>query len=371
MQNLTAEIEIQKKDIERARQELSRMYMELGQVAVSWHSAINYAPSEEAFERLVSVASEKEAVDNRIEALKGAMNEMSASDRQIEQTKLSMKELDKRYDILISSLGAVAIETDSVGKLPQRLEKCLNPMREHEARMEECRRKLEKAGEGPSILRTIHEKKLEKLTMAMDEVFTAVGKRIYESGNFRDVPGQRAKALLDEMERIRFARKNYKNDIVDHRTAINEAQGSLVSMGALGEENRKLRELQNTANLMADRLSDRYAEYGQILGEGIDYWMDDQAPEELQKCCIHIIRQSRKISIMELNMQHTMMERDVDIHNMQMTQLSEQMNHLNSQIQAIENQKRELQARIDVELKAISDLRMKQNEISSQAAQLN
>ena len=64
-----------------------------------------------------------------------------------------------------------------------------------------------------------------------------------------------------------------------------------------------------------------------------------------------------------------MMEKDIEIHNLQLSQLSEQMNHLNSQIQAIENQKAELQSRLDAELKSISDLKMMQNEISTKITQ--
>ena len=65
-----------------------------------------------------------------------------------------------------------------------------------------------------------------------------------------------------------------------------------------------------------------------------------------------------------------MMEHDIEIHNMQLSQLSEQMNHLNSQILAIENQKAELQQKVDAELKSVSDLRMKQNEITKKIAQM-
>jgi uncharacterized protein involved in exopolysaccharide biosynthesis len=64
------------------------------------------------------------------------------------------------------------------------------------------------------------------------------------------------------------------------------------------------------------------------------------------------------------------MEHDIEIHNMQLSQLSEQMNHLNSQILAIENQKAELQQKVDAELKSVSDLRMKQNEITKKIAQM-
>ncbi|MCF0261893.1 MAG: hypothetical protein HUK23_03155, partial [Sphaerochaetaceae bacterium] len=350
------------------KQELSQMHQELGEVAINWHQAINYKPSQEAYEKLVAVYQEKNEIDERINTLKNALNNMSTSDRKIEQTKLSMKELDKRYNVLISSLGAVAIEIDAAGKLPLRLEKCLEPMREYEKKLDDCNKKLQKHSTG--FASAIYEKKLEKLKNNLDEVFTQTGHRIYNSGNFREVPGQRAKAILDEMEQIRFAKKNYKNDILDHKNMIDEAQGSLVSIGAYGEENRKLRELQNAANVIADRLSDHYTSYGQVLADGLDYWIDVQAPEELKQSVDKIIRQSKKIAVLSFNYEHLIMEKDIDIHNMQITKLSEQMNHLVSQIQAIENQKAELQSRMDVEFKAISELKMKQSEISAQIAQI-
>ena len=370
MANLNLEIDNQKRDIERSRTELSRMYQELGEVAVPWHDAIDYAPSQEAYDKLMALCEEKDGIDRRIDALKTAVSEMSAGDRRIEQTKISMKELDKQFNILIASLGAVAIETDSAGKLPQRLHKCLDPMRQFESKMADLNAKYEKySTKGPRFMAGIYEKKINRARTEVDEVFAETGKRIYNSGDFREVPGHRAKAILDEMEQIRFARKNYKNDILDHKNMIDEAHGSLVSMGAYGEESRKLRELQGKQNALADKLSDLYTEYGQKLSEGIPYWMDSQAPETLRKCCSQIIMQTSRIAQQNLNLDHLMMEKDIGIHNLQLTQLSEQMNHLNSQIQAIENQKAELQQRVDAELKAISELKMKQSEITAKLSQ--
>jgi predicted nuclease with TOPRIM domain len=73
---------------------------------------------------------------------------------------------------------------------------------------------------------------------------------------------------------------------------------------------------------------------------------------------------------LNLSLDHMMMEKDIDIHNLQLSRLSEQMNHLNSQIQAIENQKAELQQKVDAELKAISDLRLRQSEITDKASHI-
>ncbi len=371
MPNITADIESLKRDIERAHMELLQMYQELGEVSFAWHDAIGYEPSREPYGKLLELVQEKDDVDRRIEALKTAVSEMSAGGRGIEQTRLSMKELDNRFSVLISSLGAVAIEIDSAGKLPQRLRKCLEPMRDYEHKLDELGAKLDKyRATGPAFMVSVYEKKMEKVRLGLDAVFAETGRRIYNSGDFREVPGQRAKGILDEMDQIKFAKKNYKNDILDHRSMIDEAQGSLRSMGAFGEENRKLRELQATQNQIADRLSDVYSTYGQVLAEGIPYWMDNQAPEELKKCCTQVIRQTGKIARLNLNLDHLMMEHDIEIHNMQLSQLSEQMNHLNSQILAIENQKAELQQKVDAELKSVSDLRMKQNEITKKIAQM-
>ncbi len=371
MSALASEIDNLKRELERSHSELSEMYMELGEVACAWHKAINYGPSQESFEKLSAISAERDEIEQKIETLKTAVSEMSAGDRQIEQTKISMKELDRRYSVLISSLGAVAIEIDSAGKLPQRLSKCLQPMRDYESKLRDLESKYERySSSGPKLMASVYEKRMDKLRTGLDSVFAETGKRIYNSGNFREVPGQRAKAILDEMEQIRFAKKNYKNDILDHKSMIDEAQGSLMSLGVYGEESRKLREMQSKLNLILDRLSDRYTEYGQVLAEGIPYWMDEQAPEELKRCCNMIVRQTSKIAQQNLNLDHLMMEKDIEVHNLQLSRLSDQMNHLNSQIQAIENQKAELQQKVDAELKAISDLRMKQSEITDKASQL-
>ena len=371
MPPVAAEIDSLKHEMERSRTELSQMYQELGEVACSWHKAIGYEPSQEAFERLSDVIAERDDIEARIDALKTAVSEMSEGDRGIKQTSISMKELDKRYSVLISSLGAVAIEIDSAGRLPQRLKKCLEPMREYEQKLSDLESKYERfASKGPKLMASVYEGRIEKLKGSLDAVFAETGKRIYNSGNFREVPGERAKAILDEMENIRFTKKNYKNDILDHKNMMDEAQGSLKSLGAYGEENRRLREMQSQRNAIVDRLSEMYVEYGRVLAQGIPYWMDDQAPEELKRCCNAIVRQSTKLAQQSLNMDHLMMEKDIDIHNLQLSRLSEQMNHLNSQIQAIENQKTELQQKVDAELKAISDLRLRQSEISDKVSQL-
>ena len=48
MPNVNSEIENQKRSIERLRAELSSLYRELGEVACSWHEAINYEPRNES-----------------------------------------------------------------------------------------------------------------------------------------------------------------------------------------------------------------------------------------------------------------------------------------------------------------------------------
>lgn len=371
MAGLNTEIEVLKKEMERSKQDLNLMYLELGEVAAKWHQAINYEPSQKAFEELIGVVKEKEDIDSKISAIKTAVSDMSEGDVAIERTKTTMKSLDEQYNMLISSLGAVAVEIYSAGRLPQRLERCLSPMKDYESKLESLNAKLSKYNsDGPRFMSSIYEKKVEKMKANLDDVFVEVGKRIYKSGDFREVPGQRAKAILDEMEDIRLAKDNYKNAILDQKSAMNQAQGSLQSMGAYGEESKALREYKATERQIMARLEEKYTQYGSILASGMEYWMDDQAPEDLMRCCSQIVKQNRKMSQQSFNFDHMRMSKDIEIHNLQMVKLSEQMNHLNSQIQAIENQKSELQQKIDLELKAISELKMKQNEISRQAAEL-
>lgn len=363
MAGLTAEIEVLRKEMDRSQAELSNMHLELGEVAARWHDAINYAPSQEAYEKLCEVVSQKDDIDGRIEALKNAVKEMSSGGEQMARTKSSMKDLEARFDTLISMLGAVAIEVEASGRLPHRLSKCLEPMREYERRVKECEDKIAKAGPDSRIIGAIYGRKLGKLKKNLDSVFAQTGMKLYKSGDFREIPGDHAKEILDEMEHIRLMKRNFKNTLLDQKSMVDGAQDSLMSMGAYGEEGRRLKALQAQEKQIMGVLGERFNEYGKVLSDGMQYWLDKDAPAELMQCCSRIMDQENAIAHQGLVMEHLLMERDIEIHNMKLSQLSEQMNHLNGQIQAIENQKRELQQKVDAELKAISDLRMKQNKL--------
>lgn len=368
MAGLTAEIEVLRKEMDRSQVELSNMHLDLGEVAARWHDAINYAPSQEAYEKLCEVVSQKDDIDGRIEALQNAVNEMSAGGEQMARTKSSMKDLDARLDTLISMLGAVAIEVEASGRLPQRLARCLEPMREYERKVKECEDKIAKAGPdskmaGSKIIGAIYVRKLEKLKKNLDSVFAQTGMKLYKSGDFREIPGDHAKEILDEMEHIRLMKRSFKNTLLDQKSIVDGAQDSLMSMGAYGEEGRRLKALQSQEKQIMAVLGERFTEYGKVLSDGMQYWLDKDAPDELMQCCSRIMDQENAIAHQGLVMEHLLMERDIEIHNMKLSQLSEQMNHLNGQIQAIENQKRELQQKVDAELKAVSDLRMKQNKL--------
>jgi len=383
MAGLTAEIEVLRKEMDRSQVELSNMHLELGEVAARWHDAINYAPSQEAYEKLCEVVSQKDEIDGRIDALQKAVNEMSAGGEQMARTKSSMKDLDARLDTLISMLGAVAVEVEASGRLPQRLSRCLEPMREYERKVKEYEDKIAKAGSdskttgskmadsktagsktvGSRIVCAVYGRKLDKLKKNLDSVFAQVGMKLYKSGDFRELPGDHAKEILDEMESIRLMKRSFKNTLLDQKSIVDGAQDSLMSMGAYGEEGRRLKELKTQEKQIMAVLGERFTEYGKVLSDGMQYWLDKDAPDELMQCCSRIMDQENAIAHQGLVMEHLLMERDIEIHNMKLSQLSEQMNHLNGQIQAIENQKRELQQRVDAELKAVSDLRMKQNKL--------
>ena len=363
MSGLTADIEVLKKEMEKSQTELTGMHLELGEVAARWHDAINYAPSQEAFEKLCEIASQKDEIDRKIEALQNAVREMSSGGEQMARTKSSMKDLDIRFETLISMLGAVSVEVEASGRLPQRLSKCLEPMREYERKVKDYENRINKVGTKSKILNILYSKKLESLKKSLDSVFSQVGHKLYKSGDFRELPGSHAKEILEEMEQIRSMKRNYKNKLLNQKTIVDEAQGSLMNMGAFGEEGRKLKALQAQERQIMTVLEQRFTDYGKILSNGMQYWMDKEAPDELMQCCSKIVNQESNMSKQALVLEHLMMERDIEIHNMKLSQLSEQMNHLNSQMQAIENQKRDVQQKVDAELKAISDLRMKQNKL--------
>ncbi|MCF0237162.1 MAG: hypothetical protein HUK24_01075 [Sphaerochaetaceae bacterium] len=365
MAGVNTDIELMKKDIQRCKEDLDRSFMELGQVAAPWHEAINYVPSRNAFENLCAAAREKELIESSVEKLQEALASMSQGDREIKKTKTTMKDLDTRLDVLISSLGAVAIEASAAGNLPERLSRFLSPMEEYDKKLESLNKKLLKLGpDGSPLLVSIWERKIDKHKKTLDNVFIQTGKKLYASGDFRLVPGERAKVILDEMEELRLLRKNLKNNIQDQRTLKTQAQSSLENMGALGEENRRLRELKQQDRAITETLNQRYIEYGRILSEGVAAWIDEKAPEDLQFRCREVFRFSDDLRQREITLENLYIERDMEIHNLQVSKLTEQVTHLNSQIQAIESQKRELQQKIDVELKAVSDLKMKQSKLN-------
>ncbi len=363
MSGLNSEIEALSKEIEKSQTVLSDLHKSLGSVAAQWHEAINYKPSQSAYEELCVIVNQKDDIDAKINALQNAMNDMSSGGAQMEKTKLSMRNLDSRYEVLISMLGAVAIELDAAGKLPERLQRYLSPMRDYEKKVSELEEKIKQVGPESRFMGPFYEKRLQKLKNSVDVVFAQTGKKIYDSGNFREIPGERAGEILAEMEDIRYMKRNYKSNLKDQKTMVDEAQGSLVSMGAYGEEGRRLKALQSEERHIMNNLIEKFTEYGKILAEGMDYWLDKDAPQELLQACMQIDAQERVIAKQKLELEHFVMQQDIEIHEMKLSQLSEQMNHLNSQIMAIENQKAELQQKVDAELKSISDLKMKQNNL--------
>ena len=363
MAGLNTEIEALSKEIEKAQTDLTDLHRQLGNAAAPWHANINYAPSQTAFEELCALVSQKDQVDDKINTLQNALKSMSAGGEQMEKTKISMRNLDARFEVLKAMLGAVAIEAQSAGKLPARLDRFLSPMRDYEKKVSDLETKIEKLGPESRFLKPFYEKRLESLKKSLDSVFAQTGKKLYDSGDFREVPGERAQEILAEMEDIRLMKRNYKSTLKDQESIVDQAQGSLVSMGAYGEEGRKLRALQSEENHIMNKLVEKFIQYGRILAEGMEYWYDNNAPEELKACCSQIYNQEAYIEKKKNELEHLVMQQDIEIHEMKLSQLSEQMNHLNSQIMAIENQKAELQQKVDVELKAISDLKMKQNNL--------
>ncbi len=366
MAGLNTEIEALSKEIEKAQANLTDLHRQLGNTAAPWHTNINYVPSQAAFEELCELVNQKDQVDEKITALQDALKSMSAGGEQMEKTKISMKNLDARFEVLKAMLGAVAIEVQSAGNLPSRLDRCLSPMREYEKKVSELESKIEKMSPESRFLKPLYEKKLETLKKSLDSVFAQTGKKLYDSGDFREVPGERAQEILAEMEDIRLMKRNYKSTLKDQASIVDQAQGSLVSMGAYGEEGRRLRALQTEENQIMNKLVEKFTQYGKILAEGMEFWYDADAPKELKECCSQIYNQEVYIKKKKHELSHLMMQQDIEIHEMKLSQLSDQITHLNGQIMAIENQKAEVQQKVDSELKAISDLKMKQNNLLSQ-----
>lgn len=370
MANIGADIEILKKEISKTENDLVHLYIDLGRVAFPWNKAINYVPSENTYNQLKNTYDKYIDISDKVEKVSIAYEKLSNGDRQIGKVQRSMKDLDNSFQTLLSSLGAIAVESRNAGTLPEKLVHFLKPM---DLFIEKERRLIEKIESGnlSPIVQMILTSKIQKMKRKRVDVYLEVGKKIYGSGDFRKVPGERAQIILMQMDEIRLLKKNYKKDIKDRQKEIYQAQNSLQDIGAKGEEARKLKMLQSEKKEIEKELENCLKKYGEVLAQGMDQWIDEQAPQELKDSYNNIKRCNIRLKGQNLNVKHYSLEQEIGVSENKIVQLSSQVNYLNSQISALKRQKTEIQAKIEDENQVISVNREKQQQIIIEAKMLS
>lgn len=369
MAGINTEIDALKKEMDKTQQDIENLSMELGQVAGKWHEAIHYKPSYEAYEKLYSIVKEKDEVERQIASLQGAVRLASANDQEIAKTQLSMRDLEHHFNVLIASLGAVACEVETDGRLPESLYKCLDAFHEYEKKLKklEASRASHSSGFGAKV----SDNKIAKHKESLNDVFFETGKKILDSGDLEKVPGQRAQTIIAEMEEIIELKKNYTGIIKESETNISKAQEELRDMGAYGDEAKVLKNLQAKDRQVAGQLEVAFTEYGRALAMGIDQWLVPEATKDLKDCCTKVKNASKHLMQQTYHMDFLVFERDIEIHKNQCDSYISQADHLINQRDQIDRQIEELNQHIQQEKGAISELRKKQDIVGREVESLN
>lgn len=373
MAGINSEIETLKKEIEKTQQGIETLYLELGEVAAKWHKQIGYEPSNDAFIDLCQIIKEKDDIENQMDALHGAIKEVNYGDQEIAKTQLSMRDLDNHYNILIASFGAVASEVQSDNRFPDNnLYECLEPVRVFKKKLVALETKRASLSEKASQFAVSSiEKKIAKHKATLNEVFFETGKRLLSSGNYKLVPGQRALAIIHEMEEIKNLRHNYHGLIKKSETNITKAQGELKNMGAYGDESKTIRNLEAKDKQLLGQLEIKFAEYGKVLALGMSEWLSPEAPRELRDVCSRINVSNALLMQQNLHIDYLMLDKEIEVHKSQSAALMTQIEHLSNQRLMIDKQIAGVQAKIEEEKAVVAEMRQQQNYLSIRAEQLS
>lgn len=356
-----SEIDSLKHDIEKSKAEMNLLCLQLGETAFQWHSCVSCPNADDAYSVLQSAIEQKKEVEKSINAVTNALDDVNSSDKEIEKSKLTVRNLDKRHETLVASLGAIAVEAYNASNLPDTLDVCMSAYCQWSSKLKSIQSKSETDIPLLAIIRTkltdYHRKKI-------NSVFYTVGKEIFKRDMQALVPGSRADHVIAELDKIQSMKLSLRNLISSKQTEINNAQSSLHDMGILGMESRKLRELETKDKQLAQNLDDLYTQYGTILANEIDSWLASSSPEQLQKICLVIKDQMRRIREQNINLRLCELERDIDIHQAQKDQYNTQLTQLEDQLRLINKHRSELSSKIAAETSTIVLLRDQQQQIA-------
>ena len=362
MPGISIDIDNLKREIRKTEEALNNFYFDLGLEGCSYHRAIDCPESNGVFQLLCSCKSQYDEVNQYIDGIRSALNQIDNADREINKNKLSIKEADERKSTLIASLGAVACELASQGKLPKSLEKCLEGARTFDAELQKRIAKRDSMDASkPSFLISIAERRVEAMKNNINSIFYETGKKLLTSENFKELQNERVQAITDELELLKAKGRNYRSIVKDSEDSKEVVRNSLK------DDNKTLREMLSRREEIKTHLDSYYTQYGEIIASDMDRWLDSGTPKQIVDICSHIRVEKKRLSKQNLNLDYLLAQKDIELSESHKEQLNVQLRHLLEQKTSVEKQIQEVQNKITSIEQNVENLRLRQTQVSRQA----
>lgn len=365
MAGIYTDIDNLKREIEKTQTAIKSFHLSLGEIGCRYHNAIACPQSNDAFRLLCNSKIEYDDITMQIESVRQALAKLDSANKQINQTKVSIKDLDNRNSTLIASLGAVACELASQGKLPKSLEKCLESAKTFDAEMQRRIAKRDAMDSSvPAFLITLADKRVEAMKKNINGVFYQTGKRLLASPDIKDLQNDRILAIIDELEMLKTNRKSFRSLVQRSEMSISSVQNSL-------RENKTLKEMISHQAEVKKKLDTYYTQYGSIIAKDMDTWLDSSAPQELKDICEQIRTENRRLAKQNLNMDYLLAQKDIELSENQKSQLSVQLSHLLEQRTSVDRQIHEVRTKIASLEQNLTELQNRQQIATKKATEVN
>lgn len=360
MAGIISEIDNLKADIEKTGQALRSLYQELGKVCQSYHEAIGFHPSDDAYSKVRENLDKRSSVQDHISTIRKNLENISESEKKISATTVSLRDLEKRLVSLTSALGAVASEIDAQGLLPQELSHCLSSLRDFEKRADALVEKRQRMDDStPGFIVFITDKRLEACRRNINSMYLQAGKSLLDQPLVETIDNPKVKDILKEISGINKSMNTFNSVLLgkDHADTQSLAK----------DQTNSLNELLSYEKDVIKALDDSYESYGEILADNMETWLGRQAPSIISSVCVRIRTELKRLEKQNLNLQYLEAQKEICISQGQVNQIQTQLSHLNNQKNNLEKQIEELENRLSGYQTAIENLKKKQEEIAKEA----
>ena len=345
MAGLNFEIDSLKQEISRTDSALNTLYCNLGRIACNYHRAIDCPDSNAVFEEICSLVQLKEELDVEIEKVQRRIDLKNKSD-------IELRNIGRQLELSLAALGAVAAEVMQAGNLPQDLLPCMKEVEDYNNTLDSYDRKKQKGG----LVSAFYQRATDRLKGTLQTVFMNTGKLLYEEAGKARVPGARASELYERL------------DLFSERMGQTGKQAPDAS--EVENADRVLKDYSLRNDELSDQIDEKYTEYGKIISETMDEWLDADAPEELKNACSRLRQELRRRERQNLNLNYYDAQKQINVHQASYDQYSSQVSMLEQQKSTIEKQIADLSLRMKKEKEEIDKLREHQEEFTRLASNM-